>query len=208
VTAVPPYESVGCYGWRRPGGGIVGPRERKFVLRPAQACRARCCGPEWRFFWLRDDATEAAASAYPPATLSADGTRWQAAWWQRDRGVPRRCRNDSSAEPTVLPTPLRDRAAARPRRPNPQPSFPLADYQLALQVVRTGASPPPELMVRDLMIEFVSPFARVGHSILRTIMEEVIRATCRLAPATTLGCWGCRAHTWCACRSSRASRCP
>jgi hypothetical protein len=68
---------------------------------------------EWRIFWLRDDATEAAAVACPPATLSDERTRWQAAWWQRDLGVPRWCRNDSSplpSEPAAPPTPLRDRA--------------------------------------------------------------------------------------------------
>jgi hypothetical protein len=42
----------------------------------------------WRLFWLRDEATEAAAVATPPATLTDDPAPWHEAWWQRDLGVP------------------------------------------------------------------------------------------------------------------------
>ena len=71
---------------------------------------------EWRLFWLRDDATEAAALASPPAALSddslGDAAGWAGAWWQGVLGVPSWRQRDAvptPAEPDTPPTPLRDR---------------------------------------------------------------------------------------------------
>ena len=71
---------------------------------------------EWRLFWLRDDATEEAALASPPAALSdtrpEDTAGWAGAWWQAELGVPSWRQRDAvpmAPEPETPPTPLRDR---------------------------------------------------------------------------------------------------
>ena len=90
---------------------------------------------EWRLFWLPDAATDAAAAACSPATLTDEGPRPQEAWWQRDLGVPRWRGCDSSAIPaesTASPTPLCDRAV----RAGPVVGY--ADHSAVIEMVASA----------------------------------------------------------------------